>query len=223
MLATHEQKGASESGQSLRCVTGLRLLLSISSIIWTWVLCWWLPFWFVIFYVTPFLLVLSWLITWTVERRVPKWEYRWSERGYRLYWAAILVLITAAPVSSYLYGRWLAREFIEELGVEVRLVEEKVSVLEQFGFGERRGVLSVYEFLEPREIAEEKIRQRILAQGKPVGIEDRFAALGWQLGNDGLNAGCESGNGTYTDIWINKHGQLIVNILFYTSPYCRLK
>jgi hypothetical protein len=182
-----------------------------------------MPFWFVIFYVTPFLLLLSWLIAWAVGRRVPRWEYRWSEWRYHLYRTAIVVLITAAPVSSYFHGRWLARQFVQELGVEVRLVEQKVSVLEQFGFGERRGVHSVYELLEPREIAEEKIRQRILAQGKPVGVEDRFAALGWQQGNQGLAFLCISENSSYAHVWIDSDGKLEVRILFYTSPYCRLK
>jgi len=223
MSANHGREGAGGGGQVLRRVTGLRLLLSISAVVWTWVLCWWLTFWFVILYVTPLLLLLSWLIAWTVERRVPKWEYRWSERRYHLYRTAIVMLIIAAPVSSYLYGRWLARQFVQELGVEARLVEQKVSVLEQFGFGERRGVLSVYELREPREVAEEKIRQRILSQGKPVGVEDKFAALGWQQGNQGLDFLCVSGNHTSTDVWINKNGQLVVHILFYTSPYCRLK
>lgn len=223
MSANHRRNEVHGDGERLRTVTGMRILLSISAVIWTWALCWWMPFWFVIFYMTPFLLFVSWLIAWIVGRRIARWEYRWPGWRYHLYRTVIVVLIVAAPVSSYLYGRWIAHQFVRELGIEVRLVEQKVSVLEQFGFGERRGVLSIYELLEPQGGAEQKIRQRILAQGKPTDVDNPIAALGWQLGNQGLTFFCQSENHNHTDVRMNQNRQLVVHLLFYASPYCRLR
>ena len=177
-------------------ISGLRVLLSLSLVVWAWALCWWAPFYFVVLYVTPFLVLLSWLVSWLVERRLAKWEFHWSPGRCRLGLATLLVAVAAMPLSSYLYGVWIADRLFQELGIEARLVYRKVSVMEEFGFDEHRGVISLYEYLEPAEAAKEKMIQRVQSQKSPGENRRSIPNPGWQVSKivDGaFSITCDSG------------------------------
>jgi hypothetical protein len=132
------------------------------------------------------------------------------------------------PLTSYFYSVWIADQLFHELGIEASLVHRKISVLEQFGFSEHRGVISVYEFLEDPTVAEAKIRQRVLAHGKSEDERDPDVALGWQVGDhpsSELKVRCLSWPTAAigpNSIWTDR-GQLIIEVLTLSSPYCQLR
>ena len=204
-------------------ISGLRVLLSLSLVVWAWALCWWAPFYFVVLYVTPFLVLLSWLVSWLVERRLAKWEFHWSPGRCRLGLATLRVAVAAMPLSSYLYGVWIADRLFQELGIEARLVFRKVSVMEEFGFDEQRGVISLYEYLEPVETADEKMLQRVLDQGIPEETGDPIVDLGWQINTylGTLRMICISS--VRPNVISAGDKQLAIEVLHFSSNYCQLR
>ena len=204
-------------------ISGLRVLLSLSLVVWAWALCWWAPFYFVVLYVTPFLVLVSWLVSWLVERRLAKWEFHWSPGRCHLGLATLLVAVAAMPLSSYLYGVWIADRLFQELGIEARLVYRKVSVMEEFGFDEHRGVISLYEYLELVETANEKMLQRVLAQGKPEETGDPIVDLGWQISTylGTLRMICVSA--VRPNVISDGDKQFAIEVLHFSSNYCQLR
>jgi hypothetical protein len=191
--------------------------------LWLWPLCWWLPFWLVVLYLTPFLITSVFLLHRLTHGRVWRWRLAVRDWVHDLSLILMIFLSLAAPLSSYFYGRWIAGQFVQELGVRLELIDQRISILEQFGFGERRGVYSTYKMLEPLEEAQATIIARIEAQGKPTQSGNPVVDLGWQIGNTRMTASCESKGAISNEIRIQDDAHLFVQVLHHSSGYCRLK
>jgi len=205
-------------------ISGMRVMLSISLVVWVWALCWWAPFYFVVLYMTPLLVLPSWLVSWLVERHTAKWEFHWSPWRCRMGLTALFVLVVAMPISSYVYGVWIADQLFQGLGIEARLVYRKISVMEEFGFDEHRGAVSLYEYLEPAETAKEKIIQRVQSQKPQEGVGRSLSSRGWQIGtiDDGaFTIICDSG--VRENTISTENDQLGIVVRHLSSPYCQLR
>ncbi len=201
----------------------MRVMLSISLVVWVWALCWWAPFYFVVLYMTPLLVLLSRLVSWLVERHTAKWEFHWPVWRCRIGYTGVLVLVAAMPLTSYFYGVWIADRLFQELDVQALLTYRKVSVLEEFGFDEHRGVIGLYDYLEPMETAKEKMLQRVLAQGTPEETGDPIVDLGWQINTylGTLRMICISS--VRPNVISAGDKQFAIEVLHFSSNYCQLK
>jgi hypothetical protein len=217
-----EAMTAETSGPKSVNVSVTSIVVWISVSIWLWSLCWLMPFWFVILFVTPFLLGIV-VICYMITRRGLLRHITIAGQIHWLYPLLVFVVTVSAPLSSYFYGRWIAEQFVQSLGIPVELIDQKVSILEQFGFGERRGVRSNYQIQIPLDDAKERMLERIEQQGRPAPTGDPIVDLGWQISNDGQSAGCASWETTPNSIMILPNGQLFVALLHNSSPFCRLQ
>ena len=204
------------------------LVASIALVLLSWSFFHWFFSAFVAAFFLPFLLVVT-LLSWLFSVSFLRWcRIKVSRRGKRLFILLTAVLVIAAPIYSYFYALRLARAFVHELELDVKLESQEVHLTDQSYrylkdptadtlHQPLRNIISAYSLLEPVDEVEDRLRSRLQH------------VLGWRfsdLTDTGVfRASCRSldwGGGGY-EVLIHDNGTLQITLEYGYPDHCRLR
>ena len=203
------------------------MVVSLVLIVFSWSLFYWLSTRFVLAWLFPYLLVIS-LLSWFFSRSCLRWiRIRVGRKEKRLYILLTLILTITAPIFAHAYALWLARDFVEKLGLEAELKNQNVQLVDQLDISMRefnililehphRNVTSVYNLDEPLHEATDKLRNRLQHVYDWTFSEPAEANF--------FSAKCTTtGWGRGYEILLEENGSLKISLEFGYPDYCSLK
>ena len=203
------------------------IVASLALVLLSWSYFHWFFSLFVAAFFFPYLLVVT-LLSWLFSISCLRWcRIKVSRRGMRLFILLTAILAIAAPIYSYLFALLLARDYVHEFELDVKLESQEVQLIDQsYRYWKEpsghtmeqplRNITSVYRLLEPVDEVEDRMRRRLQH------------ARGWSFSTPSdtgvFRASCSSllfGGGN--EILIHDNGALHITLEYVYPDFCRLR
>ena len=214
------------SNEATFAISLFGLVASFALILLSWSLFHWTFSLFVVAFLFPYLIVIT-LLSWLLSRTFLHWcRIETGRKGIQLFVFLIALLVVAPPFYSHVFALQLARAFVHELAIDVKLEGQKVQLTDQsYRYLKEptaemmeqrlRNITSVYSLLEPADKVKDRLRKRLQHR------------LGWSSSDptngSAFRASCRSviwGRGY--EILLEDNGTLHITIEYGYPDYCRL-